>query len=120
MGAGGLSSSGFRNAQIQGATDLSERLGQLRAQLRQSAAQGLMGVGQFGLQNFSENVRNRPQATATENIAQGVGVALPHIAAAGYDYFKNRQNNATKPGASPGGQKEPYQGGNNIPASPQV
>jgi len=53
LGAGGLSSSGFRNAQVQGATDLSERLGQIRANLRQSGAQGLQNIGQQGLGNFS-------------------------------------------------------------------
>lgn len=56
MGAGGLSSSGFRNAQVQGATDLSERLGALRAQLRQSGAQGLQNIGQLGLGNYSQNM----------------------------------------------------------------
>src|SRR5580765_1236223 len=52
MGSGGLSSSGFRNAQIQGATDLSERLGALRAGLRQQGAQGLQGIGQQGLGQY--------------------------------------------------------------------
>jgi len=60
MGAGGLSSSGFRNAQVQGATDLSERLGALRANLRQQSAQGLQGIGQAGLQNFSQNMETQP------------------------------------------------------------
>jgi len=59
MGAGGLSSSGFRNAQIQGATDLSERLGALRAQLRQQGAQGLQGIGQAGLGQFSQNMETQ-------------------------------------------------------------
>ncbi len=59
MGAGGLSSSGFRNAQIQGATDLSERLGALRANLRQSGVQGLQNIGQLGLGNFSQNVQTQ-------------------------------------------------------------
>jgi len=59
MGAGGLSSSGFRNAQMQGATDLSERLGALRAQLRQQGAQGLQGIGQAGLGNFSQNMETQ-------------------------------------------------------------
>jgi hypothetical protein len=59
MGAGGLSSSGFRNAQMQGATDLSERLGALRAQLRQQGAQGLQGIGQAGLSNFSQNMETK-------------------------------------------------------------
>lgn len=60
MGAGGLSSSGFRNAQIQGATDLSERLGAIRSQLRQHGAQGLMGIGQQGLQGYSQNMTTQP------------------------------------------------------------
>jgi len=45
MGAGGLSSSGFRNAQTQGAVDLSERLGALRANLRQRGVEGLQNSG---------------------------------------------------------------------------
>jgi hypothetical protein len=56
MGSGGLSSSGFRNAAVQGATDLSERLGAIRAQLRSQAAQGLTNIGQIGLQPSVENV----------------------------------------------------------------
>jgi len=56
MGAGGLSGSGFRNAQMQGATDLSERLGALRAQLRQQGAQGLQGIGQDSLKSYSTNM----------------------------------------------------------------
>lgn len=75
MGAGGLSSSGFRNAQISGATDLSERLGAIRANLRHSSAQGLQNIGQFGLGNFSESVRDTPQPGFGENIMQGLGNA---------------------------------------------
>lgn len=60
MGSGGLSSSGFRNAQIQGATDLSERLGALRAQLRQQGAQGLANLGQLGLGSYSQNMETQP------------------------------------------------------------
>ena len=40
MGSGGLSSSGFRNAAINAGTDLSERLGAIRANLRMQGAQG--------------------------------------------------------------------------------
>lgn len=54
MGSGALSSSGFRNAAVGAGTDLAERLGNIRAQLRQNAAQGLMGIGQAGLQQFGE------------------------------------------------------------------
>lgn len=60
MGAGGLSSSGFQNAQVQGATDLAERLGQIRANLRQAGAQGLQSIGQLGLNRFSENMVTQP------------------------------------------------------------
>lgn len=60
LGSGGLSSSGFRNAQMQGATDLSERLGQLRANLRQFGAQGLANIGTQGLQNYSQNMVTEP------------------------------------------------------------
>lgn len=60
MGSGGLSSSGFRNAQVQGATDLSERLGQIRANLRQAGAQGLQNIGQQGLQSYSQNMVTEP------------------------------------------------------------
>lgn len=57
MGSGGLSSSGFRNAAVGAGTDLSERLGSIRANLRQQAAQGLNQMGQFGLSpQFNENI----------------------------------------------------------------
>jgi len=55
MGAGGLNSSGFQNAQTQGGVDLAERLGAIRANLRQSGAQGLQNIGQLGLSNFQQN-----------------------------------------------------------------
>jgi hypothetical protein len=64
MGSGGLSSSGFRNAQVQGGVDLAERLGQIRANLRQAGAQGLTNIGQIGLGNFS-------QPTTTQEGSEG-------------------------------------------------
>ncbi len=69
MGSGGLSSSGFRNAQVQGATDLSERLGAIRANLRQSSAQGLQNLGQLGLGNFSQNMVTQQ---GTQGVLPGV------------------------------------------------
>lgn len=60
MGAGGLSSSGFRNATVGAGTDLAERLGAIRAQLRQQGAAGLFGIGQTGLGNFSQDVMTQP------------------------------------------------------------
>jgi hypothetical protein len=61
MGAGALSSSGFRNAGIRAGTDLSERLGAIRAQLRNQGAQGLQNIGQNGLNQYSENIYTQGQ-----------------------------------------------------------
>lgn len=81
MGAGGLSSSGFRNAQIQGATDLSERLGALRANLRQSGAQGLQNIGQQGLQSYSQNMETQPGASGIlRDFAPAIGTAIGSFA----------------------------------------
>ena len=49
MGSGGLSSSGFRNAAVGAGADLGERLGSIRAQLRERAAQGLQGLSEGAL-----------------------------------------------------------------------
>lgn len=77
MGAGGLSSSGFRNAQLQGATDLAERLGAIRANLRQAGAAGLSNIGQMGLQNFSQNMVTQPGTPGLlGSIAPGIGNAI--------------------------------------------
>lgn len=77
MGSGGLSSSGFRNAQLQGATDLAERLGALRASLRQSGAQGLQNIGQLGLQGYSQNMVTQPGSPGfLSSVAPAVGGAI--------------------------------------------
>lgn len=77
MGAGGLSSSGFRNAQVQGATDLAERLGAIRANLRQSGAQGLNNIGQMGLQSYSQNMVTNPGSQGfLSSIAPAVGGSI--------------------------------------------
>lgn len=78
MGSGGLSSSGFRNAAVNAGTDLSERLGAMRAQLRQQGAQGLQNIGQTGLGNFSQDVMTQPGtsgalAPLSGAIGKGVG-----------------------------------------------
>lgn len=81
MGAGGLSSSGFRNAQVQGATDLAERLGSIRANLRQAGAQGLQNIGQMGLQNFSQDVVTEPGSEGLlAGLAPAIGTALGSFA----------------------------------------
>lgn len=51
MGSGGLSSSGFRNAAVSAGTDLSERLGAIRENLRAQGAAGLSNLGQQGLED---------------------------------------------------------------------
>lgn len=77
MGSGGLSSSGFRNAQIQGATDLAERLGSIRANLRQQGAQGLQNIGQMGLQSYSQNMVTDPGSEGfLSSVAPAIGTAI--------------------------------------------
>ncbi len=74
MGSGGLSSSGFRNAAVNAGTDLSERLGALRAQLRQQGAAGLSNLGQMGLQPYSQNMETQPGSPGLlNNISSGIG-----------------------------------------------
>lgn len=73
MGAGGLSSSGFRNAAVGAGTDLSERLGALRAQLRQQGAQGLQNLGQGALSTYDENVYEQPKPGFLESLAPAAG-----------------------------------------------
>lgn len=119
MGAGGLSSSGFRNSQTQGATDLAERLGSLRANLRQSGAQGLQNIGNMGLQNYSQNMVTQPgtegflsQAAPLIGTAAGAALGGPAGAAAGGaigNWFGGRMNNGNGVAAqtSPYGQQGP-------------
>ena len=76
MGSGGLSSSGFQNAAVNAGADLGERLGAMRAQLRQSAAQGLTGIGQQALGNYNENVYEQPQGGFLSGIAPLLGSAI--------------------------------------------
>lgn len=75
MGAGGLSSSGFRNAAVNAGASLSERLGAIRSQLRQNAAQGLQNLGQQTVGNYSQDV-------VTQQGSEGLlGLAGPAITA---------------------------------------
>ncbi len=76
MGSGNLNSSGFQNAAVNASTDLAERLGAIRAQLRSQAAQGLMGLGQQGLTPVKENVYYPGQEGFLGQIAPVAGAAL--------------------------------------------
>ncbi len=108
MGSGGLSSSGFRNAQVQGATDLSERLGALRAQLRQNSAQGLQNIGQQGLGNFSQNMVTQPGSEGLlSSLSSGIGQTATSLIGSKNPFGGNKV----------GANTSPY--GNNPSASPQ-
>ncbi len=73
MGSGGLSSSGFRNSQNQAGVDLAERLGSIRANLRQAGAQGLQNIGQLGLQNFQQNYEQPGTEGFLSSVAPAIG-----------------------------------------------
>jgi hypothetical protein len=101
MGAGGLNSSGFRNAQTQGATDLAERLGAIRANLRQGAAQGLQNLGQAGLGNFSQNmVTQQGSPGLLGNLAPAIGSGIG-------SYFGNKVGQNSSPYGQSGMQASP-------------
>lgn len=73
MGAGGLSSSGFRNAAVNAGTDLSERLGAIRAQLRSQGAAGLSGIGASGLGDFTNNIHRPATSGLLGGFLEGAG-----------------------------------------------
>lgn len=127
MGSGGLSSSGFRNAQVQGATDLAERLGSIRANLRQAGAQGLQNIGQQGLQNYSQNMVTEP---GTQGLLGALSPAIGGAAAAfggGYgqglgmgnwmknSFGGNKVGASSGPYGSGGPQASPTGGGFQLP-----
>lgn len=120
-GSGSLSGSGFRNAQVQGATDLGERLAQIRANLRQQGAQGLQNIGQAGLGNFSQNMVTQPGSPGLlRSVAPAIGTAAgaalggPAGAAAGNAAGSWLSNSLS--GNRSG--SNPYQGGGGV-SSPQ-
>lgn len=87
LGAGGLSSSGFTQETGRASADLAERLGSMRAQLRQQGAQGLMGFAQGGL-NPVDQVLVRPREpsmfeTMFGAVGTGLGTGLATAASAG-------------------------------------
>ncbi len=80
MGSGGLSSSGFRNATVNAGTDLQERLGALRSNLRQNAASNLYNAGQGALGNYSKDVMTQAETQgAGSGFAQTVGALAPIV-----------------------------------------
>lgn len=79
MGAGGLNSSGFRNAAVGAGADLSERLGQLRAQIRQQGVQGLQGLANQGLGNYNQTTYQERTPGFLESAAPGIGSGIGSI-----------------------------------------
>lgn len=81
MGAGNLSSSGFRNAAVGAGTDLSERLASIRANLRQNAAQGLQSLSQSSLTPHSQYQQTDPGSQGfLGSFGSGLGGAIPGAA----------------------------------------
>lgn len=81
MGSGALSSSGFQNATQGAGVDLAERLAAMRANLRSQGASGLSGIGQAGLQNFSQDVTTQP---GSQGFLSQVAPAIGNIGAAAF------------------------------------
>lgn len=113
MGAGGLSSSGFRNAAVNAGTDLSERLGAIRANLKSQGAAGLSNLAQGALNPVVENIEvpatgGLMEYAAPALTAAGAAFAGPAGAAAG-NVAGNALSNATRP-ISGKGKSSPYGG----------
>lgn len=120
MGSGGLSSSGFRNAAIGAGTDLSERLGAIRANLRQSGAQGLQNIGQTGLQNYSQNMTTQPGTEGFLAPALGaLGTSALGQAGGQLGYQAGNWLKNSFGGNNVGNNRSGYQSGNVLPSSPQ-
>lgn len=104
MGSGALSSSGFRNAAVNAGTDLQERLGAIRAGLKQQAASGLMGLGQAGLGNYTQDVMTRAGSPGLfGSIGPGLGAGVGQL---GADFLSGQARNAF----SQKGTTSPYGG----------
>ena len=104
MGSGGLSSSGFQNAAVGAGTDLSERLGAIRANLRAQGAQGLTNIGQIGLDNYTNNTYQQDAPGFFESAAPGIGQGITAMA---YDYLNKPGTPKTPSPTSPLSSKPP-------------
>lgn len=115
MGSGGLSSSGFRNAAVNAGTDLSERLGAIRASLRQQSAQGLFNVGQSAMTPTTENIMRPGTEGFLSQAAPAIGTAIGSFAgpigAAVGGMAGNWLSSSSKGKSSPYGQSQQKSGG---------
>ena len=99
MGSGGLDSSSFRNAAVNAGESLSERLGRIRADLRQHSADALQGIGHQALENHSTQV----QTPGTEGIlAPAISAATTAVAGPAAGAAANWVTNSFK------GKSKPY------------
>lgn len=80
LGAGSTSSSGFQQSLGRAGADLSERLANIRAGLRQQGAQGLQNLAGQGLNQFSENIYRPATEGFLQNVAGAAAQAIPGIA----------------------------------------
>lgn len=121
MGAGGLSSSGFRNAAVNAGTDLSERLANLRAQLRQNSAQGLQNIGQQSLGNFSQDVQTQPGTEGlASQFAPAIGTAIGSFAGPLGSAAGSAIGNQASNWISGKGKSDPYGGQAQAPKQTQL
>lgn len=112
MGSGALSSSGFRNAAVNAGTDLSERLGAIRENLRSQGAAGLANMAQGALNPITENLQIKPEGGLLDYAgpalaAAGTAVAGPIGTAVG-NTFGNAISTANQ--ANIKGKSSPYGG----------
>lgn len=108
MGSGGLSSSSFRNAAVNANTDLAERLGSIRANLRMQGAQNLQNLGQQSLGNYSQDVMTDP---GSEGLVGNIGnAASSFISPAAGPLFNKASSMVTNAFGSPkvGKNSDPY------------
>lgn len=128
MGSGGLDSSGFRNAAVGAGTDLSERLGAIRANLRSQGAAGLSNLAQGALNPVVENIEVPGQPGLIDFAgpalaAAGTAFAGPGGGTAGLAAGQGISNMFSNKGkASPYGAKAniPYRGAMSNNAAPNT
>ncbi len=102
MGSGGLSSSGFRNAAVGAGTDLSERLGAIRAALRQQGAEGLQQIGQQAL-----NPHSQWETTSQTEGTPGLLGSISNLAGNALSQFGGQAvNNLFSGSSQPGNQQK--------------
>jgi len=83
-GAGGLSSSGFMQQTGRASTDLGERLGAIRAQLRQQGVEGLRGLATGGLTPVQETLFRPETYGLVGEFARGAGKGAGMAAAGAF------------------------------------